>query len=414
MPGRRRFPLFDSLRALAALCVLGAHTAFVSGAVYQARYSRLLDHLTVGVAIFFVISGFLLYRPFVAARLGGGERPRVGRYALRRAVRVLPPYWAALVCLALFPGLYGVATGNWWVYGGLLQYYPVYRPGAECAAQVRGCGLTQSWTLTVEIAFYALLPVYAVGLHRVVAGRDRRRQLQVEAGALLVLSALSVATHLVTVRTYPKIGWLNVTVAVTFAWFAVGMALAVASVALSGRERTSRSAGFVVNHPLACWVAAAVVYVALCLLLPPLAIPRRVTFLQDVAAYLGFALVALLVTLPAVFGDDAGGLPRRVLRTRGMSWLGRISYGLFLWHLAVAFELARRGALDWMPGRYVGFTALTLAVTVPPAAASWYLLERPLMRLFYRSRPVRAPATDRRGEVADGEVAAADPALVGP
>ena len=73
-----RFPLLDSLRALAAISVLLVHTALFSGAFDDRVYGRFLAHLDIGVPFFFLLSAFLLYRPFVEARVRG-------RLALRSA-----------------------------------------------------------------------------------------------------------------------------------------------------------------------------------------------------------------------------------------------------------------------------------------------------------------------------------------
>src|SRR4051812_32160566 len=120
-PGNPRFPQVDGLRAFAALAVLVTHTAFLSGFNGRGFAGEVTARLDVGVTLFFVISGFLLYRPFVAARLEGRAGPRVTRYARRRVLRIVPAYWLALTVLAIWPGLVGVHTDHWWVYYGFLQ-----------------------------------------------------------------------------------------------------------------------------------------------------------------------------------------------------------------------------------------------------------------------------------------------------
>ena len=85
--------------------------------------------------------------------------------------------------------------------------------------------------------------------------------------------------------------------------------------------------------------------------------------------------------LPAVFADDAGGLPRRFLAQPGVAWLGLVSYGIFLWHYAVTLDLGFDGdGLSFWP-----LLAVTLAISIAAAAISYYALERPLLRLKYRS-----------------------------
>src|SRR4051812_2903566 len=100
-----RFRLLDSMRAVAFLCVLCAHTAFAAGFAADGSTLRpFFARLDVGVRIFFLISAFLLYRPFVAARLRGEEAPLVGAYAWRRFLRVAPAYWLALCVIGLWLG----------------------------------------------------------------------------------------------------------------------------------------------------------------------------------------------------------------------------------------------------------------------------------------------------------------------
>ncbi|MBJ7382145.1 MAG: acyltransferase, partial [Acidimicrobiia bacterium] len=94
------FPCLDGVRALAALLVLINHSsAFASG--FDSGWSpepvRIVTGLfgRIGVATFFVISGFLLYRPFVLAHLSGVDGGSAGRFWVRRFARILPGYWIA-------------------------------------------------------------------------------------------------------------------------------------------------------------------------------------------------------------------------------------------------------------------------------------------------------------------------------
>lgn len=135
------FPLLDPLRAFAAVSILLVHTSLFSGAIAHAGYGRLLAHLDIGVPFFFLLSAFLLYRPFVVARLENRERTPFREYAKRRFVRIAPAYWAVLTIAAVIPGFAGAFTGNWWVYYGLLQSLPVYDPTGSCAADPYRCGV---------------------------------------------------------------------------------------------------------------------------------------------------------------------------------------------------------------------------------------------------------------------------------
>ena len=87
-----RLPALDALRAVGAAAVIGTHVGFSTGAISRFEWGGLLARLDVGVAIFFVLSGFLLFRPFAAAVATGADRPSVRRYLWRRALRILPAY----------------------------------------------------------------------------------------------------------------------------------------------------------------------------------------------------------------------------------------------------------------------------------------------------------------------------------
>ena len=75
-PGNPRFPLFDGLRAIAAGSILVTHVAAITSFNRLNALGAYTARLNMGVAFFFVISGFLLYRPFLAARFAGRPPPR--------------------------------------------------------------------------------------------------------------------------------------------------------------------------------------------------------------------------------------------------------------------------------------------------------------------------------------------------
>ena len=134
-----RFPLVDALRALAALLIVGYHVAFVSGGLGPDGAGPWLAGLNLGVPLFFAISGFLLYRPWVAARLAGTPPPSWRSYGLRRVLRIAPAYWVALVLIVLLLGRRDVF--DWpgaLVYLGLAQGYDPERFTG---------GIGQAWTL---------------------------------------------------------------------------------------------------------------------------------------------------------------------------------------------------------------------------------------------------------------------------
>ena len=375
-PGHPRFPHFDGLRAIAALGVIVSHAAYFSGASQDAWYGPLVANGTIGVTIFFVISGFLLYRPFLAADLDGLRPIRVADYGRRRVLRIVPAYWLALTVIAIYPGLVGVFSGEWWRYYGLLQVY--------WAASVPR-GLLAAWSLCIEASFYALLPLYALGMRHIMRGRPRATRIRAELVALGVLAIASIAVRVLSLETGGHV--IELTLAGTFSWLAAGMMLAVLSVG----PAPAALVRFVSGRALLLWIGAAAVYLAMCLALNPpsgpvLSYTPRQWSIQHVLALVS----AVLLVAPAVWGS--GGAPRRLLLWRPVAALGLISYGLYLWQGAWVYELWRRGARDWVPGApFIVLFLATLAGSALCAALSYRLLERPLMRLKYRRTP--PPAT---------------------
>jgi len=385
-PGNPRFPLFDSLRGLAALSIVFTHVGLGSGANYNDFFGPLLARMDIGVTLFFVLSGFLLYRPFVAARVEGRPPLRLRDYARRRILRIVPAYWLALTVLAIWPGL--TFTGPHWVYYAFLQNYNFI--------WVLG-GIGQAWTLAVEASFYVLLPFYAMALAWLTGRFDPRRTLSIEVGVLAVLSVASIVLrwhiHHTTQDTV-----LLFTILCTWFWFALGMGLAVASATWHQREVRNGFVRLVERAPSLWWAAGLGLFA---LMSWTYGLPRdlfvNTTGLQFLAEHLTYGAVSFLLVLPAVWGDRMGGLPRRFLGWRLIAWLGLVSYGLFLWHGRWSQYFIEKGAAGWLPQLHSGFLVmltLVLACSLACAAASYYLVERPILRYkdgFRRRKPTDAP-----------------------
>jgi peptidoglycan/LPS O-acetylase OafA/YrhL len=169
------------------------------------------------------------------------------------------------------------------------------------------------------------------------------------------------------------------------------MGLAAVSVWVQQRGSEPRAVRWLGDHPGSLWATALLLYLVACLFLldpgPSLAARVGISRTQYLGEYLLFGLIAALIVLPAVFHDRRGGLPRRVLAHPALAWLGLISYGIFLWHYPILLGLVDAGVTDWWPSMaFPLLAAITLSITIACAALSYYLLERPLMRLKYRGR----------------------------
>jgi peptidoglycan/LPS O-acetylase OafA/YrhL len=375
--GRRQFPLINSVRALAAFSVLTFHVAQVTGSTSGAWWGAYLARLNVGVTVFFVISAFLLYRPFVAAREGVGRPVAVRRYLRARALRILPAYWFALTVLIFVPGVVpDVRTRHWWIYAGLLQVYSQRRIIL---------GIPTVWSLCTEVAFYLVLPLYAW----VIAGfvhryaRSIRSALRLELTVLALLAAASIALRTAAQR-FGFAPVLPYTLAGTFAWFSAGLALALVSV-----HREKRGEHKAALRSNAIWAIAIVLYLVACAAigLPrsehASGVPNRYTNVQWLSEHVFFLAIACLLMVVPVLAGSGGGLPQRFLRIRWIAWLGTISYAVFLWHVPVLVYIVQHPwTYRWTRfNPFVTKLALTAAASIVLATISYYFVETPFLRL---------------------------------
>jgi peptidoglycan/LPS O-acetylase OafA/YrhL len=375
-----RFPLFDSLRAIAALAIFGTHAYFVIAANAATPLRQYATRLDVGVYVFFAISGFLLYRPFVRARLGEERSPAIAAYGWRRLLRIGPAYWIALTIVAVWLNMSYVAEpGNAaWLY----LFGQSYKSGGLAIG-----GLPQAWSLCVEAAFYLFLPIWAFAMRSLPARTDRGR-LRTELTGLAALAlagfgfaALAEANG--AVEHFDRFP-LHLTLPCYLEVFAVGMCIAVLSVWYEERELPGWLRP-VDRFPGLPWAVALLAFWAVS---TRIGLDGHDGESVSTAQYLGrtalYTVVALGVVLPAVFGDQARGLVRRLLANRALLWVGLISYSFFLYHWAVVIQVER-----WnLP--VGGLIALVGSLVI--SAASYYAIERPAIGLKRLVKPHPEPA----------------------
>jgi len=368
---RGHLDALDGMRALAAYGVIATHAGFNSGrSLDSGPFAPFLARLDFGVTVFFLLSGFLLYRPFAVAALLDRPAPGASRFYLRRALRILPAYWLAVVGALLLstrvPSVGDVAS-----YLTLTQTYDHHNLDPS---------LTQMWTLAVEISFYAVLPLLAsLPRGRRWRGPEAalRRQLVLLSGLVLVAVAVDVIAH-AGGRDEVVLIWLPA----NLDWFAAGMLLAVLSAAPAG-TRTLRTGRLrlheVAAAPGSCWLVALLLFWLATL---PLAGPRDLTvptgWEWSVKHWLYLA-AAFALLVPLVFGN--GGPIGAVLGSRPMRLLGELSYGIYLWHLGLLLAIQRWLGLSTFGGHFVELFCLTALAATGVAALTWFGFERRLLRL---------------------------------
>ncbi|MFD1323145.1 acyltransferase family protein [Micromonospora sonneratiae] len=376
--GPQRLPALDVLRVVGALAVVGHHVGFATGATMNATWGGWLARLDVGVALFFVLSGFLLFRPYAHAIATGTRRIGVRSYLWRRALRILPAYWlTVVVCLTVLPQNRSASALDWLRHLTLTQ---IYQP-----AKLR-LGLSQTWSLATEVAFYVLLPLLAfLALGR--RWRPRRAAAIVATGLLvtagwltaMALGQLDMGLHTMWLPAYGG-------------WFAGGMVLAVAHVAI--RTNSAPPRWRILDElgaaPLTCWaIAVGLLATATTPVAGPrdLAEPTAGEFAVKLVLYL---VIALMVLLPLAFGPPT---PAKSVSSTGVArWLGTMSYGLFLWHPLVLESIYALGGRQPFTGDLTTTFLATAAGGLTLGTISYYAVERPFQRLA-RSRSSRRPGT---------------------
>jgi peptidoglycan/LPS O-acetylase OafA/YrhL len=369
----------DGLRAIAAvtvfvyhLLVLAPQVSKIGGPIEWEYYGRNLD---LGVEIFFVLSGFLLARPFFATILDERRLPAWRTFALRRALRIYPA-WLAFLAIAITTNQFTFLNGT-----------PVKPDDPKTVLQWATLTHTwffdpahSSWTLSVEVSFYVALPLFAWFLAWPLTRTTRRPS----------VAALVAACALVTVIGF-GFDWAHAMFVdlerfVPAALLALGPGMALAALDV-GRQQSApldRRIQRCVRPTLVWWLGAGAVFLVMSRFVsrspyvilgaPP---PPREIVAQSVLQ----TVVACILVGTVAFGD-ARSFAVRIAGWRPLAAFGTISYSFYLWHLLVLYQwdwsLATTAGAAWSRG------AMALAITIAIATVSYWLIERPAMQLGRR------------------------------
>ena len=344
-------PSLDGLRAVAILSVLAVHTIHVYG-------WPLLKGGSLGVDVFFVLSGFLITSLLLEEWSGDGQI-NLRNFYLRRALRLVPAL-VALLTVLFFTAHLLLAPAE---AARTLRAIPISFLYLSDLAIAFGDNhqlgaLKHTWSLAVEEQFYLLWPpLFYLALK---SGLSRRTifglTLLLIVAAVLHRAALWEGPVSIP-RTYYSI---DTRADALLVGCATGMAL---------------SWGFVRACP--GWLAAlAVLTLEFMLLFTDYATPFMHKGGFTVAAVATSCVIVGVLLRPS-------GLFRGVLEARALVWVGRVSYGLYLWHYP-SFK-----AVQYLSAPWPVKLAVALIVTFAVTALSFYLLEKPILRLKsrYAARP---------------------------
>lgn len=394
----------DGLRAIAAIAIVFHHVGFRSGVTTggdggPSIWGFYLARLDIGVPVFFALSGFLLFRPIAVSVLDDRPLRPALVHLWRRALRIYPAFWVALVLIVAFTteafdDVVGAITNALLIH----IHWPTHAIGP----------IPQAWSLATEVSFYAALPLMARVLRPWLRGgtrEERRNGLFVFVAACYLLSVffriwvLSLDTR----WTPAQVLWLPG----TLDYFAIGMGLAVARVAhRPGEPARNRLEGAAQRAGL-WWIAAAVLFHIVSQEMGLAVGTATASWPREMGRQFVYGVIGLCLLYPLVFGDRRSPV-RSFVRAPTMAWLGLISYSIYLWHMVFVVHPwepladllgARRESLFW---DYNGtdFWVFMVMVSIPTlvvSTLSYYAVERPFQGLQGRlRRPVVDPTTGER------------------
>lgn len=348
-----RVASLTGIRAVAALTVVGTHAAYTTGKYTHGYWGLVGSRLEIGVPIFFVLSGFLLFRPWVKAAATGGPAPSLSRYARHRVRRIMPAY---LITVLFAYVLYhfreaGPNPGHTWL--GLvrnLTLTQIYCNGY--LGKYLHQGLTQMWSLAVEASFYVVLPLLAYLLLVLITRRQWRPKLVLAALAAMALISPGWLILVHTDHWFPDGArlWLPT----YLAWFVAGMALTVLQA-----MKVNCYAFMAIPLAVICYFIASTPIAG-----APTTSPA--TLSQAICKTVFYAVIAALAVAPLALGNQ--GTYARLLASRPMVWLGEISYEIFLIHLiTMEFAMVYIVRAHVYTGSMGYLFVATLAVTIPLA-----------------------------------------------
>jgi peptidoglycan/LPS O-acetylase OafA/YrhL len=384
----------DGLRAVACLTVLAAHC--IGHFAPTSTPNGVAQILVQGMTIFFVLSGMLIYLPFVRAIVTGSHF-RVGRFARRRVARIFPAYVVIfLICDLVLGAVYvrnaldaarpftDVGTGRITGPGDLALHLSLLQTLVPGQMQT---GIPPAWSLTTELSFYLVLPVVAwlalgrrgsrfgwalvpplVFLLIGVLGRLTMTQRFAASGLSVDQAEFGSNELAVLARSLALF-------ADTFAW---GMFVAV----LYAWTEANHSARWTsVRASMLGWSLIAAGGLGGLLLLD----------VQHwfVGVFTGLAAAGLLLLVADPSARSHVTWLSRLASLSPLRYVGEISYSVYLWHVPVMVLVSRWGGFhtdSWTT--LIGATGLVAAISIALAGLTFRWIERPAMRWASRGRPV--------------------------
>ncbi len=330
----RSIPSLDGLRSVSIGLVIASHAARMSTAPQLPRTMETVG--TLGVRVFFVISGFLI-TTLLLEELNKRGSISLRNFYLRRTLRIFPAYYAflLLVTIAIYTGSLALGDGRMWPAWSYVSNF--FDPNAWM--------IGHTWSLSVEEQFYLCWPLVLT-----VFGRRRAARFAIAAifAAPAIRCALYLLTHSGRVATNFNFDFLAAGCCLALFWPRV----------TSGHWWRSR------------WTGRALLLVSATIVVLHVMFEEQIRwkFLVDLVVILPVEAVSL-AALVAWCILQPGSMVGRILNLRVMGVVGALSYSLYLWQ-----------QLFFRPGSTLS-PVVALAATLFAAGASYLLVERPVLAL---------------------------------
>ena len=360
----RRIPSLDGLRALSIVLVMGLHTVQRYGADHPEHPPGLLWSVvlngSLGVTIFFVISGYLITRLLLHEQQTRGAISMSGFY-LKRAFRILPPLYVYVGVLALLSAAGRLALTKWDVVSALFFFHN-YAISSTCWA------IEHFWSLSVEEQFYLIWPVVLILCLRLQAtgraGKDRAAAIAV---AAIVLSPL---VRILSFRTHQAL----VHDSAGFHMHADSLMFGCAAALLEGTSRFERVYRAVTR---VWWLPVVGLAIGSYL---------EMRFQNYWNFPVGETYTGLLLAFFLLWTvRNADSLPGRVLNARAVTHLGVLSYSIYLWQ---TLFLHHSNTTVFAGAEWIGRFPFNWVAIVLAAEISYRVVERPSLAL--RNRLLRS------------------------